>query len=134
MSGPTRIWAICSVASLALALVACEPRYDRLGFEVRSSPPATVSLGSHRIEITSGVAVVVRVEPISENAADYDDSTDVELATEDPEVLDVVPGQTPREFALVGVWPGETRLIVTVDGSVVDHVDFACTPFEEAAP
>jgi hypothetical protein len=128
------ICAACTVASLCLALASCEPRYDHLGLDLESSPPVAISVASNHIEITSGVAVVVRVEPISGNAADYDDSADVELATEDPGVLDVVPGQTPREFALVGVWPGETRLIVTVDGSVVDHIDFACTPFEEHAP
>lgn len=134
MSGRTRIRAIWTAASLGFALVACEPRYDRLDLQVTSSPPAAISLGSDHIEITSGVAVVVRVEPLSENAFEYDGATDVELATEDPDVLEVVPGQTPREFALVGVWPGTTRLVVTVDGSVTDHIDFVCTPFAEAAP
>ena len=52
------------------------------------------------------------------------------LLSEDENVFAVVQGQQPREFALVGIWPGETRVVVKVNGRVRDRIQARCTPYQ----
>jgi len=115
---------------VAAALSACDPSYDGLDMDVASAPPTSARVNDHEIRITSGTAVIVTVEPQSGNSVEYDESDEVELYSENSEILDVLPGQSDGEFAIVGVWPGETELVVEVNGHDEDHIPFRCVAYE----
>jgi hypothetical protein len=131
MRALTKTMSFAAAAGIVLALSACGPRFDQLDMDVTSSPPAAVTVGPHQIDITSGVAVVVHAEPISSSPVEYEADDEVELLSGNTEVLEVLRGQTEREFAVVGVWPGETDLVVKVNGKVCDHIPFRCTAFDD---
>jgi hypothetical protein len=125
--------AIVAVALSVFALGGCEPRYEQLDTHVESSPPTAVAVGNDEFRITSGVAVVITASPNSGSAVEYDDSDDLELISGDAEVLEVLPGQSDREFAIVGVWPGETELVVKVNGEECDRIPFRCVAYVDSA-
>jgi hypothetical protein len=130
MNALERTVSAAAIVLAAFALSACGPRYDRLDITLKSSPPTATTTESNSIEIISGVAVVVHVEPISGSPTDYEETDEVSLSSENTGVLEVLHGHTEREFALVGVWPGETDLVVSVNGHVRDHIPFRCAAYE----
>jgi hypothetical protein len=121
---------VAATLGMVFAFIACEPEYQGLEMRALSSPPTAVTVSDDGIEITSGVAVVVRVSPLSRTHTVYKESDEVTLLSEDEEVFAVVQGQHPREFALAGIWPGETRVVVKVNGRVCDHIQARCTPYQ----
>lgn len=133
MSASMNAASFAAAAGLAIALSACEPRYDQLDVDVTSSPPTAVTAESNAVELPSGVAIVVHARPISGSPVEYEEYDEVEIVSGNAEVLDVRRGQSDREFAIAGVWPGETDLVVKVNGEVCDHIPFRCTAFDASA-
>lgn len=103
-------------ALLLLALPACNPMYGHLEIDLASSPPVPVRIRNDEIEVPVGVAVAVAVEPKSGNDYEYFKDDEVELDTEDRQVLRVDPTADPRRFVLTGVRPGQTCITVDVLG------------------
>ncbi|MEM6989950.1 MAG: hypothetical protein AAF721_05620 [Myxococcota bacterium] len=117
-----------ALAALAFsALAGCAPSYGSIDFDAVSTPPVSVTVRSFLIDMPAGIAVVVRVKPISDNANDYDASYNVDLFSQDRDVLTVHRRNSRREFVLVGVNPGETCLEVEIDGRPEECIDVEIT-------
>jgi len=111
-----------AVLVLVAALPACGPKFDHLEISAENLTPDEAQVTGEPLVIPPGNAIAVTVEPESRTSKDYDDDTDVALASEDPAVLDVLVGALDREFVLVGVAEGETCMEVEVDGDRVDCI------------
>ncbi|MDJ0764539.1 MAG: hypothetical protein QNJ97_16295 [Myxococcota bacterium] len=108
--------------SALMLTLACNPEYKHLAFTELSHPPSAISLVSDRIEIGAGIGIMVEATPKSGNSEPYGKRDKVELQSENSDVFRVVAGQKRREFALIGISPGETRLRVIIEGSHVDDI------------
>lgn len=100
----------------------CSPDYERVRFELLSSPPASVITTSDRIEIPEGVAVVVRAKAISSNREDFDDTYEMDLISRNREILVSSPAEGRQDFALIGASRGETCLEVYLEGALEDCI------------
>ncbi len=114
--------------SLLGAALGCQPDFGVLEFDPISTPPTSIQLRSFLIEIPAGVAVVVEAKPISRNDVVYGSDTRVDLISQDRDVLVVQRRSDRRQFALVGVAPGETCVEVFIDGRSEDCIDAVVTP------
>ena len=70
----------------------------------------------NRITILHGQAVVVRVRPISSAGRPLAPYDFVELHGGNPDVVELLPGRSLAEHALLGVAVGRTRFDVSIDG------------------
>lgn len=116
------------VVTTALALAGCGPRYASITFEVKSDPPVPVRVDSEQIELPAGIAVEILATLQSSSSLEFVDEQ-LELVSEDPELLDVEAVGQAREFVLVGVAAGDTCLSVRVD-----HEEEECIPVRVTAP
>jgi len=97
-----------------LLLPACHPMYGHLEVDLYSSPPVPVRVSGEEIELPVGVAIAVDVEPKSGNDYEYFKDDEVELDSEDRQILRVDPTENPRRFVLTGVKVGKTCITVEV--------------------
>jgi len=116
-------------ALLPLLSVGCSD-FDRLEFEPKSSPPASVTVTYEKITLIEGIAVGVRAVPVDTDDDEMDEETVVDLISTSPTILGVSPGaeddyytdEENREpaanwnFVLFGVSPGKASVTVSVDG------------------
>ncbi|MEZ4452792.1 MAG: hypothetical protein R3B09_25245 [Nannocystaceae bacterium] len=107
----------------AAGLTACQPDYGSLDISVESSPPVAVDIRDHSFEVPLGVAVLIKVEPISGNNNDYVETDEVELDSKDSDVLAVDPGSKARTFVLTGRAVGSTCVQVYVNGRAEECID-----------
>lgn len=112
-----------ALAAMLLSLGACQPQYAGLSIEPVSTPPTTVTVRPHLIELPVGVAVVIAVRPRSSSSEFYSSSTRVDLVSLDRSVFNTQRREDPREFVLVGVAPGETCVEVRIDGAPEECID-----------
>ncbi len=117
-------------AGLALLglVVACSPSYDGVDIETATSPPSAVFVNSREVEIPAGVSVLVEARVRSSNRHEFDASYDVELRSDDRNILRVEPGGARAEFILIGVRPGNTCVEVVVDDDIEDCIDTVVIP------
>jgi hypothetical protein len=107
----------------AAALGGCKPHYD--GIQIRF----LFGEGQHahdRIEVIEGQAVVVQVEPLSDNPyEDYEAFDLVELESFNESYLLIAPATELDQFVLAGAGLGETTIRVRVNGQQEDILDAA---------
>jgi hypothetical protein len=107
----------------AAALGGCKPHYD--GIQIRF----LFGEGQHahdRIEVIEGQAVVVQVEPLSDNPyEDYEPFDLVELESFNESYLLIAPATALDQFVLAGAGLGETTIRVRVNGQQEDILDAA---------
>ena len=108
---------------LPVLLTACGPRYDGITLELYSAPPVPVRVHAEEIELSVGVAAAVDIKPLSSNQFDYYESDQIDLRSQDRDILRVEPTENPRRFVLIGVAPGETCVDIEVD-----YEDRGCIP------
>ena len=115
-------WAVGLLGTAAL-LGGCKPHYD--GLQIRF----LFGEGRHahdRIEILEGQAVVIEVQPVSDNPyEDYESFDLVELEAFNEHTLFVAPAPELDQFVLGGAALGETVLRVRVNGEQEDTLDAA---------
>lgn len=114
---------------LALLLAACGPRYDGVDITLHSEPPVPVRVSDNEFELPAGIAVAIDVKPLSSNQFDYYESDQLELRSDDRQVLRVEPTENPRRFILIGVAPGDTCVQLEVD-----YQNHGCIPAAVLAP
>lgn len=127
MASARTLLAPALLALLTAGLAACQPEYAALEISVASSPPVPVDVRDHSIEVPLGVAVLVRVEPISDNNNEYVETDRIELSSEESSILAVDPGSKERYFVLTGRKVGETCVSVYVNGRLEDCIDAKTT-------
>ncbi len=115
--------------TLAAPTIGCSPSFGNLEIEAVSNPPVgvTTTIREDEFEIPAGVAIAVRVTPLSDNATPYEASDRVRLRSQDDSVLDVEPTENRRIFVLIGVAEGDTCVEVEINGGGVDCIDSTVT-------
>lgn len=114
---------------LALLFAACGPRYDGVEITLHSEPPIPVRVSDAEFELPAGIAVAIDVKPLSSNQFDYYESDQLELRSDDRQILRVEPTENPRRFILIGVAPGDTCVQLEVD-----YDAHGCIPATVLAP
>jgi len=111
-----------------LALAACAPDYAYLDVDPVSTPPVFVDITDASITLPAGIAVVVKASPRSGNSEDYDENNQLDLISQDRDVLTTFRRDDPRQFVLAGVFEGETCVEVRIDGDVKDCIPVLVEP------
>lgn len=115
-----RSWMILGALTL---LGGCKPHYD--GLQVRF----LFGEGRHahdRIEVLEGQAVVIEVQPVSDNPyEDYESFDLVEIEAFNEDIMFVAPAPELDQFVLGGAALGSTVLRVRVNGEQEDTLDAA---------
>lgn len=101
--------------ALLLLTAACGPRYEGIELTLHSEPPAPVLLDDQEIEVPVGIAVAVDVKPLSSGRFEYLVTDQLDLRSQDRDVLRVEPTENGRRFVFVGVAAGETCVEIEVD-------------------
>lgn len=119
----TRSLALSGLLLGAALLGGCKPSYD--GLQIRF----LFGEGRHahdRIEVIEGQAVVIEVEPLSNNPyEDYENFDLVELEAFNEDILFVAPAPELDQFVLAGAAQGETVIRVRINGEQEDTLDAA---------
>lgn len=114
---------LCTIG-LALATIVgagCKPHYD--GLEIRTLNGSD-AFQDGVLEVEEGKAIVIEVEPISDNPhEDYENFDLVELVSFSPSVMLVAPSTDVDKFVLIGVSVGETSVEVSINDDDVDTLD-----------
>jgi hypothetical protein len=105
----------------AVVLGGCQPHYD--GLRIRVHNDAGDVRGSS-IEVIEGQALVISVEPQSDNPFEsYEKFNIVRLEALDETVLLAAPADEIDRFVLAGTGVGRTTIDVIVDGRLEDELD-----------
>jgi hypothetical protein len=108
------------------AVVGCtSPEYGGMTFDLRTVPPADVSVTPERIELPEGIAFLIKALPYSVNDQDYTARDDMALTSTNESVLGVYEADRITKVVLVGVRVGTTCLRVEINGREED-----CIPVE----
>ena len=105
------------VSVVISVLVGCNPKFKYLRITQLSTPPTPHYIMSDYMSLTAGSGVMIKVEPESKNSVEYDNDVHIELGAQDASIARVYPGINNREFAVVGLSPGDTVLRVVIEGS-----------------
>lgn len=98
-------------AIAALSLVACDP-YERTRVDAVVTSRLGGAASPAKVTVPEGMALKARVESLDGD----DEPLPGELFSEDPAVLEVLPGPGPTDFVFVGRKVGRTGLVVIADG------------------
>ncbi len=104
------------LACAAFLLGGCGPEFENIEITQLTTPPITTTIDSYQVDMTSGVGVIVFVDPVSGNSEPYESDDNVTLESEDLGVMRVYQGEKFREFGVVGCTPGTTNLRVLING------------------
>jgi hypothetical protein len=117
------VWAVLALGCNS------SPHYDGLSFELQSSPPQPASFESDRIEVPAGVAVKVKVKPLS-RGEHYDADALLILRPNNAERLAVYDTMEDHAFVFVGLREGETCLRVEIDREEQECLEVRVLPAE----
>ena len=116
-----------AIAALSVGAIACNPDYHTVRLTTESNPPAAVNIRGNRVELPTGIAVVVEAELVSRTSEDYPGRGELELYSSDSNVFEVYPRPSHEEFVIVGINPGTACMEVVVDGRQEDCIDVTVT-------
>ncbi len=120
-----------ALASL-VSLSGCSPIYETVAFAVLTDPPLLVEFDASLIKIPVGITVQVEVRAFDDGSRrrKYDPYEEVELLSEDREIVTVDRGNSgdDNRFIFVGVRVGETCVRVRVDSETTDCIDVQVVP------
>ncbi len=118
------ILTLCISFFALITLAACnpDPEYKHLEFSQLSTPPIAVGIVPNHIGLIAGIGAMVKVEPVSDNSNDYEKDDEVKLESENADLFRVIAGINRREFAIVGVSPGKTKMRVRIEGTHIGDI------------
>ncbi|GMV42697.1 MAG: hypothetical protein AMXMBFR64_44130 [Myxococcales bacterium] len=115
--------------SLALLLAACGPDYSHMEFEQIAISPGTLTFTSEKIVMSEAAAARVSAQAYWDNGEAIDTGeTSVRLTSADPDIFgaDTIIGDSALLF--YGIAPGDSFLVVRVDGDVVERIPVKIVP------
>lgn len=116
-----------ALSALGMITVGCTPDYHTVRIEAESNPPAPVNIRGNRVELPTGIAVVIEADLVSRTREDYPGRGELELYSADRNVFEVYPRPNHEEFVIVGINPGSACMDVVVDGRQEDCIDVTVT-------
>jgi hypothetical protein len=111
-------WACATTLTLAGCLQA---DFGELRVEQRSNAPLPIEVDERQVIIPIGIAVTLKVKPVSANRQKYTSNDDLEFASDNPSVMQAFQIEETSEVVVTGVRLGSTCLRV-----IVNDEDVAC--------
>lgn len=119
--------ALCA-GVMAMALPAChEAEFGELRVEQRSNSPLPIDVDDDLVELPVGIAVTLKVKPVSGNEQRYTSNDDLEFESRNPTVMGAFQIGETSEVVVTGVRPGRTCLRVIVNDEEVTCLDVRVT-------
>ena len=98
-------------ALLATAAIGCDP-YERTRVDAVVTSRLGGAASPAKVTVPEGMALKARVESLDGD----DEALPGELYSEDPSIVEVLPGPGPTDFVFVGRKVGRTGLVVLANG------------------
>ena len=116
---PMRLIIACS---LGLGFSGCvQPEFGELRVEQRSFPPLAVEVDDEQVVLPVGIALALKVKPVSGNRQKYTSNDELEFSSDNPSVMDAFQIDQTSEVIITGVRTGNSCLRV-----IVNHGEVAC--------
>lgn len=110
--------------ALGLGLSGClQAEFGELRVEQRSFAPLNVEADDNQIVVPVGIAVRLKVKPVSGNRQKYTSNDELEFASDNPSVMDAFQIEETSEVVISGVRPGNSCLRVIVNDEQVTCLD-----------
>lgn len=115
------IFRVLGFAGGVVLFQACaQPEFSHLEVEQRSSSPLPVDVSNRRVTIPVGVAVRLKVKPVSKGERRYSSTDDLEFATDNSSVMDAFQVEETSQVVVTGGRAGTTCLRVIVNDQQVE--------------
>jgi len=112
------------IAGGALLSQACaQPEFGHLEVEQRSSAPLSVVASKTSVTLPVGVAVRLKIKPVSKNERRYSATDDLEFETDNGSVMEAFQVGETSQVVVTGVRVGKTCLRVIVNDEEVECLD-----------
>lgn len=120
---------------LAAGLVAgcAQPEFGHLEVDQVSNSPAPVDVTSDLVTIPVGIALNIKVKPVSSSRQGYTANDDLSFETENTSVMEAFQIEESSKVVITGVRVGETCLRVIVNHREVDCLRVEVVDQEVAA-
>jgi hypothetical protein len=116
MMTPNRWNSWLGVALVGFSAVGClQAEFGDLRVEQRSFAPLNIEVDDQQVIVPVGLAVKLKVKPISGNRQEYTSNDDLEFASDNPSVMDAFQIDDSSEVVVAGVREGRTCLRVVVN-------------------
>lgn len=109
----------------ALTLPACQPSFSAAEIETASNPPVGVTpiVRDDLLEVPEGVAIAIRVTPISGNATPYGPEDQIKLVSSNEGIVTTEPTPDGQVWVVAGVATGETCVELQINGKQEDCIE-----------
>ena len=97
--------------------------FGELRVEQRSFAPLNVEADDNQVVLPVGIAVRLKVKPVSDNHQKYTSNDDLEFASDNTSVMDAFQLDESSEVVVTGVRPGNACLRVIVNDEEVTCLD-----------
>lgn len=105
---------------VAVSSGCAQAEFGELEVEMQSSPPVTVDVRSSGITLPVGIAVRLKVKPVSKSTQRYTSNDELEFQSNNPSVMEAFQFEETSQVVLTGARVGETCLRVLVNQREVE--------------
>lgn len=116
--GSVRWWGVAFV--LGLTSACAQPEFGYLEVEQRSSSPLPVDVDDNGVTLPLGVALRLKVKPVSDNRQPYTANDDLEFKSDNSSVMGAYQLEKTSQVVITGARVGKTCLRVLVNKHEVD--------------
>jgi hypothetical protein len=97
-----------------------QAEFGELEVEMQSSPPLTVDVRNSGVTLPVGIAVRLKVKPVSKSTQRYTSNDELEFESNNPSVMESFQFEDTSQVVLTGGRIGETCLRVLVNQRQVE--------------
>lgn len=97
-----------------------QAEFGELEVEMQSSPPVTVDVRKSGVTLPVGIAVRLKVKPVSRSTQRYTSHDELEFESNNPSVMEAFQFEDTSQVVLTGGLVGETCLRVLVNQRQVE--------------
>lgn len=103
-------------AALALGVTACGPEYDRTEISaVKGQNTLGGAINTQRLDVPEGLVITAHIVVWN----DDNEQMSLGVRSKDPSVVEVAGVVNDRNYAFLGLKPGQTEIELVADGTVV---------------
>lgn len=124
MTTPRFLQPLIWITTLCSGITGClQADFGELRVEQRSFAPLTVDAEDDEVVLPEGIAVRLKVKPISGNNQKYTSNDDLEFSSDNSAVMDAFQIDKSSDVVVTGVRPGRACLRVIVNNEEVTCLD-----------
>lgn len=124
---------LAAMTAVGLVIGCTQPEFGHLEVDQVSNSPAPVDVTSGLVTIPIGIALNIKVKPVSSSRQGYTANDDLSFETENSSVMEAFQIEESSKVVITGVRVGETCLRVLVNHREVDCLRVEVVDQEVAA-